>query len=142
MRIMFKLLTLLILATLSSACSQRAPDSLYQQLGAEAGIAAITDGLLYQIEHDPRIVHHFADTDIARFRRLLNEQLCQISGGPCEYTGDTMQNSHTGFNITLADFDALVEHLITVMQQQNISISAQNQLLELLAPMYKDISYR
>lgn len=53
-----------------------------------------------------------------------------------------MQQSHTGFNISLADYDALVEGLIKVMQQQNISISAQNQLLALLAPMYKDISYR
>jgi len=28
------------------------------------------------------------------------------------------------------------------MQRQNISIAAQNQLLALLAPMYKDVSYR
>jgi hemoglobin len=98
--------------------------------------------LLYEIEHDNRIVHHFADTDIERFRRLLAEQLCEISGGPCTYTGGSMAESHTGFNITLADYDALVGHLIKVMQQQHISISAQNQLLALLAPMYKDISYR
>lgn len=127
-----------------TACSHNhgGDNSLYQQLGGEAGINAITDGLLYEIEHDKRIVHHFADTDIARFRKLLAEQLCYISGGPCTYTGGTMEESHTGFNITLADFDALVEGLIKVMQRQRISISAQNQLLALLAPMYKDISYR
>ncbi|MDX1391766.1 MAG: group 1 truncated hemoglobin [Rheinheimera sp.] len=130
------------LLLLVSACSQPNRPSLYQQLGGEAGINAITDGLLYEIEHDSRIVHHFADTDIARFRRLLAEQLCQLSGGPCQYSGDTMAQSHTGFNITLADYDALVGHLITVMQRQNISIAAQNQLLALLAPMYQDISYR
>jgi hemoglobin len=87
-------------------------------------------------------VHLFADTDIARFRRLLAEQLCQLSGGPCQYSGGTMADSHSDFNITLADFDALVEGLIKVKQRQNISISAQNQLLALLAPMYQDISYR
>jgi len=123
-------------------CSQAPKPTLYQQLGGEPGIAAITDGLLLAIEQDERIVHHFADTDIERFRRLLAEQLCQLSGGPCEYTGGTMQQSHTGFNITLADYDALVENLINVMQQQNIAISAQNALLALLAPMYKDITYR
>lgn len=133
---------LVILALLLTACSQQVKPSLYQQLGAEQGITAITDGLLSAIEQDKRIVHHFADTDIERFRRLLFEQLCNISGGPCEYTGGTMQESHKGFNITLADYDALVENLINVMQQQNISISAQNQLLALLAPMYKDITYR
>ena len=137
-----RIITTLVFALLLAACSQQPKPSLYQQLGGEPGIAAITDGLLYEIEHDKRIVHHFADTDIARFRTLLAEQLCDISGGPCQYSGGTMQESHTGFNISLADFDALVEGLIKVMQRQNISISAQNQLLALLAPMYKDISYR
>ncbi|MDP5189686.1 group 1 truncated hemoglobin, partial [Rheinheimera baltica] len=69
-----------IFVLLISGCSQQSAPSLYQQLGAEAGIEAIVEGLLYEIEHDKRIVHHFADTDIARFRRLLAEQLCQLSG--------------------------------------------------------------
>lgn len=133
---------LIMLFWLSGCSSSNQETSLYQQLGGEAGINAITDGLLHEIEHDPRIVHHFADTDIARFRRLLAEQLCEISGGPCQYSGETMAKSHTGFNISLADFDALVEGLIKVMQQQQIPISAQNQLLALLAPMYSEISYR
>ncbi|SNY60121.1 hemoglobin [Arsukibacterium tuosuense] len=123
-------------------CSNPAQTSLYQRLGAEQGINAIVDGLLYQIEHDERIVHHFADSDIGRFRAMLAEQLCDLTGGPCQYSGSTMQESHTGFNITLADYDALVEGLIKVMQRQQISLADQNALLALLAPMYKDISYR
>ena len=138
----FTPLVMLCSLLLMVGCSQPNRPSLYQQLGGEAGIAAITDGLLHEIEHDQRIVHHFADTDIERFRRLLAEQLCELSGGPCVYSGGTMQQSHTGFNISLADYDALVDGLIKVMQQQNISVSAQNQLLSRLAPMYKDISYR
>ncbi|MBM35524.1 MULTISPECIES: group I truncated hemoglobin [unclassified Arsukibacterium] len=123
-------------------CSTATQPVLYQRLGADEGISAIVDGLLFEIEHDARIVHHFADTDISRFRAMLTEQLCELSGGPCRYSGSTMQESHTGFNITLADYDALVEGLIKVMQRQQISIADQNALLALLAPMYKDISYR
>lgn len=123
-------------------CSTAPGPVLYQRLGAEEGINAIVDGLLFEIEHDERIVHHFADSDIGRFRAMLTEQLCDLTGGPCQYSGSTMQQSHTGFNITLADYDALVEGLIKVMQRQQISIADQNALLALLAPMYKDISYR
>ncbi|WP_019675093.1 group I truncated hemoglobin [Arsukibacterium perlucidum] len=123
-------------------CSTATGPVLYQRLGAEEGINAIVDGLLFEIEHDERIVHHFADSDIGRFRAMLTEQLCDLTGGPCQYSGSTMQQSHTGFNITLADYDALVEGLIKVMQRQQISITDQNALLALLAPMYKDISYR
>lgn len=132
-----------LMSIMSSGCSQTAvKDQLYQQLGSGVGIEKIVDGLLVEIEQDPQIVHHFRDTDIARFRKLLIEQLCELSGGPCKYTGATMQESHTGFKITQADFDNLVRHLMKVMTEQGISTVAQNQLLGLLAPMYGDVVYR
>ena len=132
-----------ISVTALSGCSQTAPkDQLYQQLGSTVGIEKIVDGLLVEIERDQQIVHHFRDTEIERFRKLLIEQFCELSGGPCKYTGVSMQESHTGFNITQADFDNLVRHLMKVMTEQNISITAQNQLLGLLAPMYGDVVYR
>jgi len=135
-------LSVMILFALSGCSQTVAKDQLYQQLGSGAGIEKIVDGLLVEIENDPQIVHHFRDTDIARFRKLLIEQLCELSGGPCKYTGVSMQESHTGFKITQADFDNLVRHLMKVMTEQHISTSAQNQLLGLLAPMYGDIVYR
>lgn len=136
---MKSLLSLLSTALLLLACSQTPQPSLYQQLGEEAGITAISDHLLYRIEHDPLIVDHFRDTDIPRFRHLLIEQLCELSGGPCVYSGATMEESHTGLNLKTRDFDRLVNHLISAMQQQGIPYGAQNQLLALLAPMYPEV---
>lgn len=134
---------LLLIATLMlTACQQSPETTLYQRLGGEAGVEKIVDGVLYGIEHDQSIVHHFADTDIPRFRRLLIEQFCELSGGPCKYTGVSMQESHTGFQITQAHFDALVNHVISAMQQQQVPIEAQNEFLAMLAPMYKDVVYR
>lgn len=107
----------LLVVLLLSGCQSKpeTPDWLYQQLGGSPGVTQLVDGLLVKIEHDPQIVHHFRDTDIARFRKLLIEQICQLSGGPCQYSGASMQESHTGFQITAADFDNLVNHLIAVM---------------------------
>lgn len=139
---LWKLICIMVYGTGMLACSSQPAPSLYQQLGGESGIAAITDGLLHEIEHDPLIVDHFRDTDIPRFRDLLAEQLCELSGGPCVYSGATMEESHTGLNLTTRDFDRLVNHLISVMQQQNIPYAAQNQLLAMLAPMYPDVVHR
>jgi hemoglobin len=133
---------LLALCLTVTACQQSPQTSLYQRLGGQPGVEKIVDGVLYGIEHDQSIVHHFADTDIPRFRRLLIEQFCELSGGPCKYSGVSMQESHTGFQITQAHFDALVNHLITAMQQHNVPVEAQNELLAILAPMYKDVVYR
>jgi len=52
-----------------------------------------------------------------------------------------MALSHQGLNITQADFDALVGHLIESMKEQHIPLSTRNALLKRLAPMYSDISY-
>ena len=139
MGILIRALLLLALAGCNSTTEPK--DWLYQQLGGASGLEQLADGLLREIEQDRQIVHHFKDTDIARFRKLLIEQFCELSGGPCKYSGATMQESHTGFQITEADFDNLVGHLIKVMTEQQVPVAAQNRLLAKLAPMYQDVVY-
>lgn len=127
------LLVLLILA----ACAQQAPkdDSLYRELGEQAGITRIVEGMLLNIAGDPRIVRHFENIDIVRLRDKLVEQICVEAGGPCTYTGDSMEESHKGQNLTPSDFNALVENLQDAMSTQGVPMPAQNRLLARLAPM-------
>ena len=61
---------------------------------------------------DARINSFFAHTDIARLKRLLVEQICAGTGGPCSYTGRSMPEAHRGMRITDAQFDALVQDLV------------------------------
>ena len=68
--------------------------------------------------------------------------MCLISGGPCQYTGDTMQQVHAGMNVTEADFNALVDLLVNAMSRASIAHTTQNKLLARLVPMRKDIIYR
>lgn len=130
---------LLIIALLLalSACAQQPPkdDSLYRALGEQAGIETVVESMLLKIASDKRIVHHFEDVDIQRVRDKLVEQFCMEAGGPCTYTGDSMEESHTGLNLTPSDFNALVENLQAAMTEQGIAIPAQNRLLVRLAPM-------
>ena len=117
-------------------------DSLYQAMGGQAGINRVVEGLLYQIADDERIVHHFADTDIVRLQEKLQEQFCVEAGGPCVYSGDNMADVHAGFELTEADFNALVEDLIAAMEAEQLPVTVQNRLLQRLAPMRADIIYR
>jgi hemoglobin len=128
---------LLLLVLTLVACAQQPPkdDSLYRDLGGQAGITRIVEGMLLNIAGDPRIVRHFKKIDIVRLRDKLVEQLCAEAGGPCVYTGDSMEESHKGQNLTPSDFNALVENLQAAMTAQGIAIPAQNRLLARLAPM-------
>lgn len=120
-----------------AACAQQPPkdDSLYRELGEQAGITRIVEGMLLNIAADPRIVRHFENIDIERLRDKLVEQICVEAGGPCTYTGDSMEESHKGQNLTPSDFNALVENLQEAMSAQNVPMPAQNRLLARLAPM-------
>jgi len=128
---------LLAMVLTLAACAQQPPkdDSLYRELGEQSGITRIVEGMLLNIAADPRIVRHFENIDIERLRDKLAEQICVEAGGPCTYTGDSMEESHKGQNLTPSDFNALVENLQEAMSAQNVPMPAQNRLLARLAPM-------
>lgn len=124
-----------------TACASHPPGSptTYEQLGGAAGIEGIVDDLLEAIVEDERINLQFADADIIRLRTKLIEQLCAESGGPCTYSGLSMQEAHAGRGIDTAQFNALVEDLLDVMTARKIPVRTQNRLLRRLAPMHREI---
>ncbi|MEX2575844.1 MAG: group 1 truncated hemoglobin [Halofilum sp. (in: g-proteobacteria)] len=127
---------------LIQACAAPGPehdDSLYRALGERPGITAIVDETLRTISRDRRIVEVFADADISRVQEKLVEQICDISGGPCEYSGDPMDEAHADLDIAPPEFNAFVEDLQIAMERLSIPISAQNRLVARFAPMREDI---
>lgn len=135
-------LGIMILVSACSGLSQRPADSLYQDLGQQTGIAQLVDAFIVEIGYTRSVLHHFSDTDLDRFRQKLIEQLCMLSGGPCEYTGDSMLQVHQGMHITEAEFNAVVDALIRAMEKTNIAYPVQNRLLAELVPMRGEIIYR
>jgi hemoglobin len=113
--------------------------ALYRALGGTDGIAKVVDAALAEIHGDLRINFFFEKTDMADLRRLLVEQICAASGGPCEYTGRSMEEAHSGLNLSDADFDAFVEDLVRAMDSLKVPKDLQKQLLGLLGPMRPEI---
>ena len=114
-------------------------DTLYRALGAQAGIEKAVDAVLLEIHNDPHINLFFANTDMPDLRRLLVEQFCAATGGPCEYTGRSMEEAHSGLNLTNADFDAFVEDLKASMNELKVPQASQKKLIGMLAPMRPQI---
>jgi hemoglobin len=137
-----------VLACGVSACATRpaapvpAPvdDSVYRDLGGQVGIEGIVDDLLDVVVEDRRINFQFALANIVRLRAMLITQFCSVSGGPCRYDGLSMEEAHAGRGITTAQFNALVEDLILVMERRRVPVAAQNRLLRQLAPMHGDVT--
>ncbi len=137
MKVFSSLMLLIALAGCASNSS-----TLYKDLGGKAGIADIVDNFIYEIQYDPAILPYFEGSDIDRFRDKLEEQLCALSDGPCQYTGDSMEQVHGGMQITEQHFNQTVDLLINAMDSAGTPHRVQNRLLARLAPMRKDMLYK
>ena len=113
--------------------------TLYARLGGSGGIRAIASSLIDAVANDPRLGRTFKDTNLERIKRLLGEQLCELTGGPCHYSGDPMRESHAGQHISEAEFYGMVSALERILAERHVSTGATNELLRLLAPMKRDI---
>jgi hemoglobin len=129
---------LLLLAGLTFGTPAHAA-TLYDDLGAHDGVVQLVDAVTVLWLADPKVGPTFADTNIPRFKRLLVDQLCQLSGGDCAYRGQTMQAAHKGLGLHVVQFNALVEDLQAAMRGRGIPFATQNRLLALLAPMERDV---
>ena len=125
--------------TTNTTTTTAAPAGLYQALGETAGITRLMDDFVNRLLTDPRIGSHFKDAKPQSLNDSLTRQICQLSGGPCQYTGPDMKTAHGEMDITKTHFHALVEVLQVSMDAQGIAFSQQNRLLALLAPMQRDI---
>lgn len=126
-------------AVLSTSASAQDAPSLYNKLGEKAGITKVVDTFIGNVAGDSRINAMFASTNIPRLKMLLVEQVCEASGGPCKYTGRDMKASHAGMGVNRTHFNALVEDLQAALSTEGVPFGVQNELLSVLAPMYRDI---
>jgi hemoglobin len=128
-------MTLLCCAAVAAAASS----TLYARLGGQGGVAAIADTLIDRVANDPVLGRSFAGSNLARIKQLLAEQLCDLSGGPCHYSGDTMKEVHAGHHISEAEFYRMVDTLQAVLKERHVDLRSRNQLLRLLAPTKRDV---
>ncbi len=113
--------------------------SLYARLGGRPAITAVVDDFVANVAADKRINGFFGNTDIPRLKRLLVQQICAGSGGPCTYEGRSMRETHRGLDVRNQDFDALVQDLVKSLNKLNVPEREQGELLALLGPMRKDV---
>jgi hemoglobin len=128
-----------ILVSLSGGAFASERATLYDKLGGEAGIAKIVDAFVVQIIADDRINFAFAGGDMSIFKQRLAQQFCDITNGPCKYTGKDMRTAHEKLKVTPAQFNALAEDLYVAMKQSHVPYRTQNKLMALLAPMEHDM---
>jgi len=100
--------------------------SLYERLGGADKIAAVVDEYVQVLSDDSRTRRAFEKTDLKRIKRVFTAQLCDLTGGPCRYNGDSMRDLHAwhpGFDSEPA---AHVVHVGTAAISRSLRIPAKS----------------
>ena len=113
--------------------------TLYERLGGKEAITAVIDDFVARCAADSRINGKFARTDVARLKGMLVDQVCMASGGPCDYRGRDMRETHDGMAVTAGEFDALVADLVATLNQFGVGKQEQDELLAVLGPLRAEI---
>ena len=112
---------------------------LYDRLGGTPAITAVVDDFIGNVAADSRINQRFAGANVPRLKKMLVDQICAGTGGPCKYAGADMESAHRGMRISDAEFGALVEDLVKSLDKFKVPAKEKNDLLGILGPMKTQI---
>ena len=113
--------------------------SLFERLGGTPGITAVVDEFVTTTGKDPRIEHFFVNADVPRLKKLMVEQICQNTGGPCHYTGKTMKESHATMHVKGGDFDAFIDDLAKTLAKLNVPQPETKELVDAFVSLKTEV---
>ena len=110
--------------------------SLYDRLGGKEGIHAVVDTFLKNLLADSRVSQFFrGDRGLPKFE----QQLCELSGGPCRYTGKDMKSAHRGMGISGEQFEAFLQDFERALEEKGVTRSDEDEIVKALSPMRSDV---
>ncbi len=116
--------------------------SLYSRLGGYDALAAVTDDFVGRLATDPQLKHFFAGHNkegLTRIRQHVIDFLCNVTGGPCAYTGQDMKTAHTGLGITEDDWNLSVKHLVATLDKFKVPEKEKSEVLGAISGLKGDI---
>jgi hemoglobin len=125
--------------------STSSPPTLYERLGGVYSIATVVDDLIDRVMNDPRLnanplvdeAHHRVSP--AGFKYLVTEMVCWAAGGPQQYSGRSMRDSHQHLLITATEWDAFLDDLQQTLDAFAVPPAEQAELKALIASTRAEI---
>jgi hemoglobin len=110
---------------------------LYDRLGKKDGITAIVDAVVEAHMCNPEISARFVPyreqpERLAMIKKHTVDFFCAGSGAAVAYTGRDMVATHTGMNITAAEYMHVVDDILAVLDDRKIDSVTKNEVLAIL----------
>ena len=119
--------------------------SLYDRLGGLAPISVVVSDFIDALMPDS-ILNANPAIDAARKRvpapylkYHVTAMVCQATGGPCQYQGRGMKESHAHLNITEQEWDRMITLFQGVLTKHKVPAKETQELLEIVGSTKADI---
>jgi len=134
------LATAIFIIALSAPSS--AQETLYKRIGGFDAIAAVTYDFITRLATDKDLSRFFvglSDDSKGKVRNHIVDQLCMVTGGPCNYTGRDMKTTHKGLAITEKDWNTMATLFVETLNKFKVPKKEQDELLAIVSTTKKDI---
>jgi len=110
--------------------------TLYQRLGGYDVVAAILDNWGPRVFDDPELSLFLTDIDEEmgkKGRELALDLLCDLTGGPCVYTGRDVKMVHKGVGLTDEHWQLVLEYMGDTLDELNIADDKKTDFIAIIA---------
>ena len=124
---------------------EKKQQTLYDRLGGLAPISVVVDDFIDAMVPDPFLNRNPAINEARKrvpapyLKYQVTALVCQATGGPCQYNGRSMKDSHVHLNITEQEWDRMVVIFKEVLAKHQVPGSEQQGLLDIVDSTKADI---
>lgn len=103
--------------------------SLYERLGATAGITRLAGDLVDNHLANASIATRFSESNVPALKNAAATFFIAATGGPDEYKGKDLLAAHKGMNISASEFMAVLDDALGAMHKNGIGQREQEEVL-------------
>ncbi|MDY7101931.1 MAG: group 1 truncated hemoglobin [Actinomycetota bacterium] len=113
--------------------------SIYDTIGGAPAVSATVDRFYERLLADSATAGFFEGYDVGRIKGHQRAFIAAALDGPDRYAGRGMRDAHAGLEISDADFDAVVAHLVATLTELGVDEAVIGQIGGALAPLRSEI---
>jgi hemoglobin len=119
--------------------------SLYERLGGVYPISAVVDDFIERLLVNNTLNANPAVREARRrvpkqgLKFHVTTQVCQVTGGPCQYTGRDMREAHTHLHISEREWNAMLADFRASLNKFDVPAAEQGELVDIVNSTKADI---
>ncbi|WP_409525176.1 truncated hemoglobin [Nitrincola sp. MINF-07-Sa-05] len=120
-------------------------ETLFDRLGGHAGIDRLCDRIVdLHLQNEVAGPRYQAldNKALDHAREKVKEFLAAGTGGPVEYTGRSMLETHTGMNVSAAEYVAVVDDILQAMNEMEYPRSVCDEILGIAYSLKEEIIHK